>query len=180
MPFHVGWKYSSYFLVAIHQARPNGLNLMTNSIVLTTPFTSNNQQLDLCKQVLNQKDNIGKQSLHDILDLLPLQNVVNLYQTSLLMSKGTAQTPKDAYERLVDAKMAVYWRDYHAIPQGITPDLFLGWANGSSVSPPKQLEHLLEKRGNLYFLRDPNFEAFLKQFYNPITNKLEKLPNFIR
>jgi len=162
------------FWWALDQTRPNGLNLMTNAVVVTTPFVSSEQEIDLCKDVLNQKENTAMNNLQDIVKLLELQNVVNLCQISRYLSTQSP-TPMLAYDRFVESKMAVYWRDYYAVPQGITPDKFINWANGSNVKPPSQLEHLLEKRGILYFLRDPNFAAFLKQYYNPHTHKLENI-----
>jgi hypothetical protein len=72
------------FWWSIHKARPNGLNMMTGATLLTTSFVSSKQEIDLCCEVLEKKENAQKQNLIDILDLLDLQNVVFLSQVSFL------------------------------------------------------------------------------------------------
>jgi hypothetical protein len=68
------------FWWSIHKAKPNGLNMMTGATLLTTSFTSSQQEIELCCKVLKQKQNEQEQNLKDILDLLNLQNVVHLTQ----------------------------------------------------------------------------------------------------
>lgn len=70
------------FWWSIHKARPNGLNLLTGATTITTPFTSSQLEIDVCKQVLMQKENSQAQNVQEILDLVALSNVVTLSQAS--------------------------------------------------------------------------------------------------
>jgi len=113
------------------------------------------------------------------LDLLSLKNVTNLTQVSArqLASKISAEL---AHSEFLAAKISVYWRDYFAVPEGISPDAFIDWACGSSISPPEQIIHLMEKRGSLYYLKDANFEMFLKEHYDPTSQKLVEMKGVIK
>jgi hypothetical protein len=65
---------------SIHQPRPSGLNLLTGATLVTTSFTSSDDQIERCKKALIQKEGATAQQLDSILDLLPIRNVATLCQ----------------------------------------------------------------------------------------------------
>ena len=101
------------------------------------------------------------------------------------------KTPEEAYKSYVDTAMEVFWRDYAVVPNGVF-EAYVEWANGSEVKPTKETEHLLEKRDQLYCMKnmffslifldikDANFERFLKTFYDAETKQLVRYKCLIR
>jgi len=69
-------------------------------------------------------------------------------------------------------KQSVFLKDYTDLPDADMVQQILGWANGSPAEPPRLYSHLLVKTGDLYYIRDEDFKAFLAQFYDSTSKRI--------
>jgi len=102
-----------------------------------------------------------------------------LAQVVLLCSQysgSTSEIVKQAYEAFLRTKQSVFLRDYTDLPDPQMVEDILNWAHGSSAEPPQLYSHLLVKRGDLFYIRDGDFLAFLAQYYDASLKKIVLRP----
>jgi hypothetical protein len=171
-PFHfvLAGSTQATFWWSINIARPNGLNMLTGSHVLSTRYDATPVEISLCRTVVTESKMIDEADFKSILGKLSYQTLANIMQ--VVKNRRGRRSVDEAHGLFLEAKANVYWRDYTAVPEGTDTGLFVKWVDGDTQVPPRHLQHLFELRNGLYFLRDTFFETFLKTYYNPHVKRL--------
>lgn len=172
--FALAGSTAATFWWSVEHSRPNGLNMKSGAVVLSTPFASSDDDLKKCCKFLHQKFGLSPAISTQIIDGLDPCTVVFVTQVSIIMA-DTQCTVDEAIAKFVSKKVEVYWRDYHALPGPTTANKFFNWMQGAKEQPPNGLEHHMEKCGDLYFFRDQYFMAWFGAYYNPEKKEITHL-----
>lgn len=172
------------FWWSLQQARVNGMNMLLNASIVTMPFSSTDEDVKACLATLQSHCSCSSELAEELKNVCQDQTVPSLVQVFRNSEAHAECSVRDAFQKFLSSKAAVYWRDFDALPESFETKSsesksFPFWAEGSVTAPPEAMSHLFEQKGNLHFFADKFFCSFLSTYFDPEQGKLVRFQSSI-